>query len=231
METVTQAEILSIKEFSENLREYVIKPEIYRRFEAGSFLQFSLGLVNASDYWPESRPFSIASAYNKEKTMRLIIRKVGSFTTKIFNELNVGDKITIKYFFGDMNLPEDDENEVICIAAGSGIAPFIGFYEELKQENKLNKFRLLYTVRKEEDFISYTEFCSNLSEKQYKFFVTDKKSDKGLNRLMNINDILELSHNNKDAHYYICGSPEFIIYFKSELEKKGIKNIYLDEWE
>ena len=47
---------------------------------------------------------------------------------------------------------------------------------------------------------------------------------------MNINDIVQ-GENYKDKHYYICGSPEFITFFKDELLKKGIKNIYLDEWE
>jgi ferredoxin-NADP reductase len=232
MEIVTKAEIISIKEYSENLREYILKPDIYRRFDAGTFLQLSLNLVDASDYWPESRTFSMASAYNKEKTIKLIIRKAGIYTTKIFNELFEGGKVTIKYAFGDMVLPQfDNENDIICIAAGSGIAPFLSFYEELKSEKMLSRFKLLYSVRKDEDFIEYESFISDLSDKQRQFFVTDKKSNKGINRLMNINDILELAGYNKEAHYYICGSKEFIMQFKKELKNNGILNIYLDEWE
>ena len=33
MQVVTNAEVISIKEYSEDLREYIIKPEKYRRFE------------------------------------------------------------------------------------------------------------------------------------------------------------------------------------------------------
>lgn len=232
METVTKAKVLSVKEYSEDLREYILKPEIYRRFDAGTFLQLSLDIVDASDYWPESRTFSMASAYNKNKTIKLIIRKAGVYTSKIFNALSEGCEVTIKYAFGDMVLPQfDDENDIVCIAAGSGIAPFLGFYEELKSEQMINRFKLLYTVRKEEDFICYEDFVKNLSNEQMKFFVTDRKSEKGINRLMKVNDILNLSKNNVSAHYFICGSPEFITHFKMELEKKGINNIYLDEWE
>lgn len=232
METVTKAKIFSIREYADDLREYILKPEKYRRFDAGTFLQLSLDLVDASDYWPESRTFSIASAYNKDKTLKLIIRKVGEYTSKIFDSLVVGSELTIKYAFGDMVLPQfDNENDIICIAAGSGIAPFLSFYEELKSEEMLGRFKLLYTVRKEEDFIQYENFLKDLDYGQRKFFVTDKKSDKGINRLMKIDDVLELSNYNKESHYYICGSPEFIIYFRDKLKSYGIENIYLDEWE
>lgn len=74
MQVVTNAEVISIKEYSEDLREYIIKPEKYRRFDAGTFLQLALENVSASDYWPESRTFSMASAYNnKTKTIKLIL--------------------------------------------------------------------------------------------------------------------------------------------------------------
>ncbi|MBN1469618.1 MAG: FAD-dependent oxidoreductase [Fusobacteriaceae bacterium] len=232
MQVVTNAEVISIKEYSEDLREYIIKPEKYRRFDAGTFLQLALENVSASDYWPESRTFSMASAYNtKNKTIKLIIRKIGKYTKKIFEELKVGTTCTIKYAFGDMILPESGEVEVICIAAGSGIAPFLGFAEELKCENRLNNLKLLYTVRKETDLIGYNFFKENISDRNLSLFITDEVSDKGLNRLMNIKDILAKVENIETTHFYICGAPSFIKFFKDELKKYNIDNIHLDEWE
>lgn len=232
MQIVTNAEVISIKEYSEDLREYIIKPEKYRRFDAGTFLQLTLENVSASDYWPDSRTFSMASAYNKSKTIKLIIRKMGKFTGKIFNELQVGSTCTIKYAFGDMLLPQFDKNcEVVCIAAGSGIAPFLSFVEELEAENQLNRLKLLYTVRKEEDFISYDYLTNNILNEDLKLFSTDTKSNKALFRLMNINDILDITRDKKTAHFYICGAPEFIKFFRDELQKNNITNIHLDEWE
>ncbi len=233
MQIVTNAEVISIKEYSENLREYIIKPEKYRRFDAGTFLQLALENVTASDYWPESRTFSMASAYNiKNKTIKLIIRKMGKFTTNIFEKLQVGVTCTIKYAFGDMLLPQFDNScEVVCIAAGSGIAPFLSFIEELESENQLNRLKLLYTVRKEEDFISYDYLINNIDKDNLKLFSTDLESKKALFRLMNINDILNTIKDKNTAHFYICGAPEFIKFFRDELQKHNITNIHLDEWE
>lgn len=233
MQVVTNAEIIDIKEYSENLREYIIKPEKYRRFDAGTFLQLALENVTASDYWPESRTFSMASSYNtKNKTIKLIIRKMGKFTGDIFEKLEIGSTCTIKYAFGDMLLPQfDNECEVVCIAAGSGIAPFLSFVEELEGENKLGRLKLLYTVRKEEDFISYDYLINNMIGENLKLFSTDVESDKALFRLMNINDILSVVKNKETAHFYICGAPDFIKFFRNELQKYNITNIHLDEWE
>ena len=151
----------------------------------------------------------------------MIIRKSGVYTTRIFDELQEGEECTIKYAFGDMLLPQFDSiNNIVCIAAGSGIAPFLSFVDELKLENQLDRLELFYTVRRKEDLISY----------DIHLFSTDEDSEVASNRLMNINDIVQ-GKNYKDKHYYICGSPEFITFFKDELLKKGIKNIYLDEWE
>ncbi len=232
MQIVTKAKIISIKEYSNDLREYLIAPEKYKRYDAGTFLQLTLDDVTASDYWPESRTFSVASSYNnKDKQIKLIIRKVGKYTTKIFDELLVGKECTIKYSFGDMILPQFDESgNIVCIAAGSGIAPFLSFVEELNENGSLDRLELYYTVRKEEDFISYNYLKENVNNKNLHLFCTDEKSSKGENRLMNIDDILS-KENFLEKHYYICGSPEFITFFKEELTKKQVKKIYLDEWE
>ena len=154
MAVVTNAEILSVIEHGEDVREFILKPKIYRRFEAGTFLQLTLEDVNASEIWPDSRTFSIASCHNKDKTIRLIIKKVGEYTGKLFNELKEGSECTIKYSFGDFLLPVfDKENPIVCVAGGTGIAPFLSFLGQLKNENNLNRMYLLYSVKKFENFI------------------------------------------------------------------------------
>jgi len=233
MQTVTKAEVLEIITYADDLKEFILKPEKYRRFDAGTFLQLTLEDVTASDRWPESRTFSMASAYNKKnKTMRLLIRKVGNYTERIFNELKVGSTCTIKYDFGEMILPQfDSVNPIICIAGGTGIAPFLSFVEELEREGELARIKVLYSVREESDFIGYDYLKKTLEDSQLTLFCTDKKSEKGLFRLMTDKDITKDLEEPSKAHYYICGSPEFITHFKENLIEQGIKNIYLDEWD
>ena len=73
-------------------------PEKYKRYDAGTFLQLTLENVSASDYWPESRTFSMASAYDKKNGLiKLIIRKSGVYTTRIFDELQEGEEFVEAY--------------------------------------------------------------------------------------------------------------------------------------
>ena len=105
MGTISKATVLSIKEHGKEIREYSLKLEKNHYFEPGSFLQ--LALEEKEDYtrWPDSRNFSIASAFNEQGKVKLIIRKVGEYTTRIFTELTVGGHCTVKYAFGDFLLP------------------------------------------------------------------------------------------------------------------------------
>lgn len=232
MQTIVKARIDEINSITEDVFEFKITPEKYRRFETGQFLQLSMALVTASDIWPDSRPFSIASAWNKqEKSMRLIIKRNGSFTSKMFSELEVGSECTIKYSFGDMVFPiSEPERKIIMIAGGTGVAPFLGFAEEVKQHN-LETAKLFYSVRTAEEFIDIDKLGSNLGQDNLKLFCTREETAFSDNRRVELEDILAEVDDINQTNFYICGSQVFINHFKSELEAKGATRVFIDEWE
>ncbi len=232
MQTITNAHIKEINAITETVYEFKIAPKKYRHFETGQFLQLSMELVTASDIWPDSRPFSIASAWNiEEKTMRLIVKKNGCFTSKMFNELEVGSECTIKYSFGDMVFPiSEPDRKIVMIAGGTGIAPFLGFVEEIKK-NDLKTAKLFYSVRKEKEFIDVNELREHLGQDNLNLFCTQETTSFSENRRVEIEDIISAVEDMDQTNFYICGSQLFINYFKSELEMKGAKQIFVDEWE
>jgi len=226
MQTVSRAKVVEIIVHSEKVREYILELEKYRKFDEGSFLQLSLDLVDASEYWPESRTFSIASKCDrKNKRIRLIISKVGSYTTRIFTELVVGSECTVKYAFGDMILPSVDV-PIICIAAGTGVAPFLSFIEKLEESGKLDNLKLYYSSKTKKELYHF-EFLKGCLGSNLHCFTTREKIEECHNRRIAIEDILI----DTDAEYYICGSFEFIAYFYEALSLQGIKKIHKDEWE
>jgi len=232
MAVVTQAEVISVKEHTKEIREYILKPDKYRRFEAGMFLQLTLEEVNSSDYWPESRTFSLASYYNEEKVIRLIIKKAGKYTTRIFNEVKEGNEITIKYAYGDFILPVfDQKNDIICLAGGTGVTPFFSFIEALEEQNELDRLKLLYSVKKHKDFIRLNYLKNKLSADQLFLFTTQEENKETINRRITKKDVINAASDYKEAHYYICGTNQFNLDFKEKLENENLKNIYLDQWE
>lgn len=230
MITVTKAIVKDIIEYRNDLREYVIIPEKHRLFKAGMFLQLSLEIVSASDLWPESRTFSIANAYDKNNPFfRIIIRKVAKYTTRIFEELVVGSSCTVKYAFGELALPSDKNIQVICIAGGSGIAPFIGFLEECQKTDRIKNLYIFYSAKTANEVL-YKEKLESLLSERFEKYITQEKSNCKYNRRIKLDDILNKTKTMTNPHYYICGAPDFIEYFKNCLKTANQPNILTDEW-
>ena len=232
MSIFSSENVIDLKDYVNDIIEFTLKLDNYKWFEAGTFLQLTLKNVTASERWPDSRPFSIASYYNENKTMRLIIRKVGKYTTKIFEQLVVGATCTVKYAFGEFILPMfDKENEIICIAGGTGISPFLSFIECLEREGRIDRIKLFYSVRTQKDYIELDYIKNTISQDNLFLYCTGENVDYAKNERIKIEEILENVKDKEKADFYICGSNEFIADFKRELKENNIERINTDEWQ
>nr|WP_321453630.1 FAD-dependent oxidoreductase [uncultured Carboxylicivirga sp.] len=230
MATICKAIVKSVKQYGEDVREYILLPDKYNFFDPGSFLQLSLEEPQCNQ-WPESRNFSIASFLNEEKTIRLIIRKVGYYTTRIFDELLVDSVCYIKYSFGDFLLPfYDKESPIVCIAGGTGIAPFLSFAEYLESENKEGRLHLFYSAKSIKELIGESYLNNLLCENNLSLHLTREKNRLFKEGRITINHILKNIKNINKAHFYICGGEDFTQKFKNELIAAGAENVYSDEW-
>jgi ferredoxin-NADP reductase len=231
MGTISKATVLSIKEHGSEIREYALQLEKNHYFEAGSFLQ--LTLENKEDYtrWPESRNFSIASAFNSEGIVKLIIRKVGLYTTRIFEELTVGSQCTVKYAFGDFLLPFFDKKApVCCIAGGTGIAPILSFCEQLVRDNFEHRLHVFYSFKDETEQQGIDVLKTIVPEGQLHLYCTRQQLPGLANKRIEWNDIQISGLDITQSHFYICGGESFTKYFATNLSNAGAENVYTDEW-
>lgn len=226
MNYVTQAEVIEVIEHSKDIREYVFRLEKERKYNPGSFVQLTLDLVTASDIWPDSRTFSIAS-YEKG-LMRFIIKNVGSYTSRIFNELNIGERCTIKYPFGDLFNKKTENESHLFIAGGVGITPYFSLIKYFESKGLSKNIHLFYSVRFYDDLLHY-ESLENTLGKNMAVFVTREKIDNCYNCRISIDDINRVA--DKETNIYICGSKTFNSDYKELLIKNGYTKIYMDEWE
>lgn len=229
MGTISKATVLSIKEHGSEIREYALQLEKNHYFEAGSFLQ--LTLENKDDYtrWPESRNFSIASAFNTDGVIKLIIRKVGKYTARIFDELTIGGTCTVKYAFGDFLLPFfDKKGAICCIAGGTGIAPILSFCEQLTRDNFDQRLHVFYSFKNQDEQIGINILKAIVPEDQLHLYCTRQQLPGLPNKRIEWKDIAGLDIN--QTHYYICGGESFTKYFAHNLTEAGAENVYTDEW-
>lgn len=229
MATISKAEVIAVKEYNEEVREFTLKLEKPTYFDAGSFLQLTLE-KEIGNRWPESRNFSIASGYSKDGIIKLIIRKVGCYTTRIFNELVVGATCTVKLSFGDFLLPfKKKDSSIICIAGGTGIAPVLSFAEELLASNEINRLKVIYSIKNSKEFFGQNVIEKLNSENVFIHTTREKIGNCEYGR-PTVSSVSKLNPNFVTDSFYICGGEEFTSYFKNELIAAGAENVFTDEW-
>ena len=226
MNYVSQATVLDVIEHQVDLREYIIKLDQQRKYSPGSFVQLTLDMAHASSIWPESRTFSIAS-YQSD-SMHFIIKNVGSYTSRIFSELNSGSRCTIKYPFGNLFDKKTIGEKHVMVAGGIGITPFFGMIDYFEQNDCLERLELIYSAKYKEDLLYWEKLQDQLKDHLH-IHLTQESAANCIYRRIDINDILAVAGAND--HVYICGSSEFNQTFKEQLNRKGFMNIHTDEWE
>lgn len=233
MAATTEAKIEKINYISESIREYVLVPEKYKRFEPGQFLQLAFDTVENYQIWPDSRAFSIANCCDKNYgKINILIKKEKEFTTKMFNDLSEGSIVTIRYPFGDF-LVGEGERQKVFIAAGTGITPFLSYFgcEAFKL---FSKDIYLYYVSKNKVCLFHFEELEHLTASYKNFHVNyyltkenNMESSKFNYNRIQIEDIMV---NTLNTDFYISGPKNFIVDLTIKLKKRGIDKVYSEEW-
>lgn len=223
---ITQVEVLEIIEHRLGVREYVVRPEQVRHYNPGSFVQLTLDIVNASNIWPESRTFSIAS-YEKG-IMRFIIKENGGYTTRIFKELRIGSKCTIKYPFGELFSKSTIEERHLLIAGGLGITPFLGLIDFHRNNGTINNVVVFYSVKYSNELLKL-DFLEKTLGNNLVVFVTRENNKLYHHRHISIEDIKKKS--DLKTNIYICGSKAFSQNYYNLLIANHYVKVHMDQWD
>ncbi|HEY8998777.1 MAG TPA: FAD-dependent oxidoreductase [Candidatus Saccharimonadales bacterium] len=113
-------------------------------------LRFAPGQYAAISFKRNGRPtpvrcFSIVSSPN-DRWLQFAIRILGPFT-QAAAQLQPGDKVSVEGPFGDFTLDEEHDEQVVMLAAGIGITPFISMLRYATEEQLAIPITLLFTNR------------------------------------------------------------------------------------
>lgn len=101
----------------------------------------------------ELHPFS-PSSMPRETTLRLSIKKLGDFTQKIQNALQVNDKVTVYGPFGNFgDTYINQTGDMIWIAGGGGITPFLSILREEYVNPTNKKILFYYSINKQHEAV------------------------------------------------------------------------------
>ena len=113
------------------------------------------GQYAAIAYTHDGRPsyarcFSITSSPTDPDILQFSIRVQGRFT-RALSQIEAGNPIVVRGAYGGFVLDPSKHAEVIFIAGGIGIAPFISMLRHMSATNYSHKVSLLYSVHEQTD--------------------------------------------------------------------------------
>jgi ferredoxin-NADP reductase len=181
------------------------------------------------------RCFSIVSSPTDRDIIQFAIRVQGDFTSAA-KELKRGDKVNVVGSFGEFVIDDEIDKNVILLAGGIGITPFISMARFAADCRLKIPITLLYSCQSQDDIPFYEELISlEKRNPNFKvaFFITSGPTDKltkGRVYSGRIDeDVLsEVTNNSFDNFtHFICGPKNFISALQSTLIKNNVSPDHL----
>ena len=209
-------------------------------FKPGQFLHLALDPFDPTGgFWPESRVFSIASTpFDSEMIIAYAVK--GVFTKRMREELTVGKEVWVRLPYGHFSLSAAPDEEVVLVAGGTGITPFISFISYEMRITCGIPMKLLYGVRKPELFLFTDILAQAISQLNgFKLLAFSENGCYKNDRFpvgegsLSLDKIWQAVDVPLAATFYLAGPVAMINAFKTGLTGRGIKpdKIHIDEWE
>jgi len=234
-----RAVITNLKKYRDDITLFRFKPEFHCRFKPGQFLHLALDGYDPSFNWPESRVFSIANAPGRDY-IDILVSPKGLFTKRMISEMSVGSKIWLKLPYGTFSFDASVDKNIILIAGGTGISPFISFLEYLLEGKVTYPGVTLYYGVRNSDLIIYENILEECRQKIRNFnywIYCEQDLNEGdliLNHgILPVSEIIQQTSVIPESIYYLSGPEGMIKAFEKELFDKGISSgrIFYDKWE
>ena len=242
-------EIFNIREYNcicEDIRDLTDDIKLFRfklteppeiKYVPGQFMQL-LTPPYGKNKEEVYRAYSIASDPAEKNIIDFIIRLVpgGICTTYCFEYLKTGDAVKMNGPYGEFRLT-DTNAEMIWIAGGSGMAPFVSMLHQMKNSNNQRKVTYYFGANNVRELFLLDEmkqFEKDLPN--FKFVPVVYKPDKDKTWDGQTGLVTEaVGRNNKslsDTEGYLCGSPGLIDASEKVLMKLGMseENIFYDKF-
>jgi ferredoxin-NADP reductase len=138
--------VTNILDHGERVYSVFLEPENPApRFLPGQFLHLALENYTPGDFWPDSRPFSIASPPAERQNLRITYAVKGQFTGRMEAELQPGRQVWVKMPYGVFTV--NAKTDVCLLAGGTGVTAFTAFLAGLPAEHP-HRVHLFYGARR-----------------------------------------------------------------------------------
>ncbi len=177
-----------------------------------------------------ARSFSIVNSPSDHGIIQCSIRKKGKFTNAAAS-LVVGDKVSVQGPFGGFVFDEKRDRNMVLIAGGIGITPFMSMIQYATNNKLKNDITLIYNCKDQND-MPFVEQLIEIEKYNPHFKTIFTISDGPVNRFKDYNVIsgritaniidtaIKKSYNNKT--FFICGPSAFMDAMTDILFDQGV---------
>ena len=166
-----------------------------------------------------------------DKFLAITVKKIGKFSTAL-HELKIGSIVTMEgpmgYFY-----PDEKGGELIFLAAGIGITPFVSVIRTCARDNLFEdrKISLFYSNKTKEDTAFFDELNGisedNKNIRLFYYLTRQKIKDRHIKEFKRI-DITGIKNKlksleNKD--YFICGPIKFVSDLRRAMLDSGVDEL------
>ena len=192
-----------------NVLELRLQPERPYPYRTGQYAR--IAIPGHPDQW---RSYSMATPPDATGTLVFHIRELpgGIFSQWLFHEAQIGDQLMLGSAQGEFTLHSDNDRDMLCIAAGTGLSPIEAIIHESIALGRTRPIHLFYGARKQTDFY-HLEELAKWSQQYPHITITPTLSDTqdtswtGAHRLL---PTVAASGHWKDHEVYLCGGPGMI---------------------
>lgn len=231
--------IADIRVMSEDCKTFTLVPNKAKGtkslayFGAGKYLT----VFEKINGMPITRAYSISSSpkdsLDGKYTLTIKLVDGGLMSQYIFDTWEVGREVEVSAPSGNFEYqPIRDAEDVICVAGGSGITPFLSMANAICDGDEDFNLTLLYGSRNY-DNILFREELAELEKKCSKIKVVhvlsneDKTVDGTEKGFITAELIKKYAPSDKPYSVFICGSQQMYAFLDKELEKLDLPRKYI----
>ena len=232
--------IESVVERGDDCKSFTLVPDAERGtkelayFSAGKYLT----VFETIEGMPVTRAYSISSSpkdsLNGKYVLTIKLVEGGLMSRYIFDNWEIGSKVEVSAPSGNFEYqPLRDAENVICVAGGSGITPFISMANAIIDGDEDFNLTLLYGSRNPENVL----FADELAEIEKKcdkikvihvFSDSDVKLTEGAEMGYITADLIKkYAPENGSYSVFLCGPQQMYEFVDKELEKLNLEKKYI----
>lgn len=219
-----EVELTAVRSLCPGMKEFT-----FRRLDADAFPFFRAGQYaalqgNVGGSFV-SRPYSIVSSPRQALAgeLALGVADAGFFSGWLNREARPGDRFRMTEPSGEFHYETlRDHGQIVCIAGGAGITPFISMARSMAEGDEPYEMLLFYGARTREQ-LAYREELDSLKEKGLRVvYVLSDEEVPGFEHGFVTAKLLEKYTNIREASFFLCGPQAMYDHLDAELAPYGL---------